>query len=90
MTSVRTRPSRVLPQRPRVAVVGATGAVGSTMLEVLAERSFPADEVVPFASERLGRAYARRGAAPKLILRRAHGRGPSRASTSRCSRPAPA
>jgi len=36
----------------RVAVVGATGAVGSTMLEVLAERSFPADEVVPFASER--------------------------------------
>jgi aspartate-semialdehyde dehydrogenase len=36
----------------RVAVVGATGAVGSTMLGVLAERSFPADEVVPFASER--------------------------------------
>jgi aspartate-semialdehyde dehydrogenase len=36
----------------RIAVVGATGAVGSTMLEVLAERSFPADEVVPFASER--------------------------------------
>jgi aspartate-semialdehyde dehydrogenase len=33
-------------------VVGATGAVGSTMLEVLRERSFPADEVVPFASER--------------------------------------
>jgi aspartate-semialdehyde dehydrogenase len=36
----------------RVAVVGATGAVGSTMLGVLHERSFPADEVVPFASER--------------------------------------
>jgi aspartate-semialdehyde dehydrogenase len=36
----------------RVAVVGATGAVGSTMLGVLRERSFPADEVVPFASER--------------------------------------
>jgi aspartate-semialdehyde dehydrogenase len=36
----------------RVAVVGATGAVGATMLEVLRERSFPADEVVPFASER--------------------------------------
>src|SRR3954464_5256000 len=36
----------------RVAVVGATGAVGSTMLEVLHDRSFPADEVVPFASER--------------------------------------
>ena len=36
----------------RLAVVGATGAVGSTMLGVLRERSFPADEVVPFASER--------------------------------------
>src|SRR5262245_30855151 len=36
----------------RVAVVGATGAVGSPMPDVLRERSFPADEVVPFASER--------------------------------------
>jgi aspartate-semialdehyde dehydrogenase len=36
----------------RVAVVGATGAVGSTILGVLRERGFPADEVVPFASER--------------------------------------
>ena len=36
----------------RVAVAGATGAVGSTMLGVMRERGFPADEVVPFASER--------------------------------------
>jgi aspartate-semialdehyde dehydrogenase len=36
----------------RVAVVGATGAVGSTMLGIMRERDFPADEVVPFASER--------------------------------------
>ena len=36
----------------RVAVVGATGAVGSTMLKVMSERRFPADEVVPLASER--------------------------------------
>jgi aspartate-semialdehyde dehydrogenase len=36
----------------RVAVVGATGAVGSTLLGVMRERSFAADEVVPFASER--------------------------------------
>ena len=36
----------------RVAVVGATGAVGSTMLEVMRERAFPAAEVVPFASQR--------------------------------------
>ena len=38
--------------RPRVGVLGATGAVGSTILEVLAEREFPAAEVVPLASER--------------------------------------
>ena len=36
----------------RVGVLGATGLVGSTILEVLAERGFPAAEVVPFASER--------------------------------------
>jgi aspartate-semialdehyde dehydrogenase len=36
----------------RVGVVGATGAVGTTILDVLAERGFPASEVVPFASER--------------------------------------
>ncbi|MGK2955112.1 MAG: aspartate-semialdehyde dehydrogenase [Solirubrobacterales bacterium] len=36
----------------RVGVLGATGAVGSTILRILAERDFPASEVVPFASER--------------------------------------
>ena len=36
----------------RVGVLGATGAVGSTILEVIAERGFPAAEIVPFASER--------------------------------------
>jgi aspartate-semialdehyde dehydrogenase len=36
----------------RVGVLGATGAVGSTILGVLAERNFPASEVVAFASER--------------------------------------
>jgi aspartate-semialdehyde dehydrogenase len=36
----------------RFAVIGATGAVGSTMLGVMRERRFPAREVVPFASER--------------------------------------
>jgi aspartate-semialdehyde dehydrogenase len=35
-----------------VAVVGATGAVGTRMLQVLHERSFPADEVRPLASAR--------------------------------------
>src|SRR3954463_12850418 len=36
----------------RVAVVGATGAVGSTMLGIMRERAFPADEVVAFATAR--------------------------------------
>ena len=37
---------------PRVAVVGATGAVGPEVLAILADRGFPAAEVVPFASAR--------------------------------------
>jgi aspartate-semialdehyde dehydrogenase len=36
----------------RVAVVGATGQVGTLMLRLLREREFPAREIVPFASER--------------------------------------
>jgi len=36
----------------RVGVLGATGLVGTTILELLAARDFPAAEVVPFASER--------------------------------------
>jgi aspartate-semialdehyde dehydrogenase len=36
----------------RVAVVGATGVVGRTILDVMAERAFAADEVVAFASAR--------------------------------------
>jgi len=35
-----------------VAVVGATGAVGETMLEILAERNFPVSELIPVASSR--------------------------------------
>lgn len=35
-----------------VAVVGATGAVGETMLNILHERDFPVGELVPLASER--------------------------------------
>jgi aspartate-semialdehyde dehydrogenase len=36
----------------RVAVVGATGAVGTVMRAKLRERGFPAETIVPFASER--------------------------------------
>jgi aspartate-semialdehyde dehydrogenase len=36
----------------KVAVVGATGLVGTKMLQVLAERNFPVSELIPVASER--------------------------------------
>ena len=36
----------------KVAVIGATGLVGSKMLQVLAERNFPVTEIIPVASEK--------------------------------------
>lgn len=36
----------------KVAVVGATGLVGTKMLQVLAERNFPVTELIPVASEK--------------------------------------
>ncbi len=36
----------------KVAVVGATGLVGTMMLKLLEERDFPVDELIPVASER--------------------------------------
>jgi len=46
----------------KVAIVGASGAVGQEFLRVLDERNFPLDELVLFGSERsAGRRYAFRG-----------------------------
>lgn len=36
----------------KIAVVGATGLVGTKMLQVLSERNFPVTEIIPVASER--------------------------------------
>ncbi|RQO30062.1 aspartate-semialdehyde dehydrogenase [Taibaiella sp. KBW10] len=36
----------------KVAVVGATGLVGSTMLQILAERNFPISTLIPIASDK--------------------------------------
>ncbi|MEO7960743.1 MAG: aspartate-semialdehyde dehydrogenase [Ginsengibacter sp.] len=36
----------------RIAIVGATGLVGSKMLQVLEERNFPVTEIIPVASEK--------------------------------------
>ena len=46
----------------RVAIVGASGAVGQEFLRILAERNFPVDDLVLFGSERsAGRKYEFRG-----------------------------
>jgi aspartate-semialdehyde dehydrogenase len=46
----------------RVAVVGATGLVGETMIKVLEERDFPVSELFPLASERsLGKSVEFKG-----------------------------
>jgi aspartate-semialdehyde dehydrogenase len=46
----------------RVAVVGATGLVGETMIQVLAERNFPVSELYPLASNRsLGKSVEFKG-----------------------------
>ena len=36
----------------KIAVVGATGLVGSKILQVLAERNFPVEQLIPVASEK--------------------------------------
>ncbi len=41
-----------MPDGYRAAVIGATGAVGGKVLQVLEERDFPLSELVPFASSR--------------------------------------
>ena len=41
-----------MSKKYRVAVVGATGAVGKAMRNILAERAFPTSELIPLASER--------------------------------------
>lgn len=52
----------------KVAVVGATGLVGTKMLQVLAERNFPVTEIIPVASERsVGKEVSFKGKAYKVV-----------------------
>ncbi len=52
----------------KVAVVGATGLVGTKMLQVLAERNFPVTELIPVASERsVGKDVIYKGIAYKVL-----------------------
>jgi aspartate-semialdehyde dehydrogenase len=52
----------------RIAVVGATGLVGTKMLQVLEERNFPVDELLPVASEKsIGKEITFKGKKIKII-----------------------
>lgn len=52
----------------KVAVVGATGLVGTKMLQVLAERKFPVTELLPVASEKsVGKEVEFKGAKYKVV-----------------------
>ncbi len=52
----------------KVAVVGATGLVGTKMLQVLEERNFPVDELIPVASERsVGKEVEYKGKKYKVV-----------------------
>ncbi len=52
----------------KVAVVGATGLVGTKMLQVLAERNFPVTEIIPVASERsVGKEISFKGKEYKVV-----------------------
>lgn len=52
----------------KVAVVGATGLVGSKMLQVLAERNFPVTELIPVASEKsVGKEVMYKGKPYKVV-----------------------
>jgi aspartate-semialdehyde dehydrogenase len=52
----------------KVAVVGATGLVGTKMLQVLAERNFPVTELIPVASEKsIGKEVAFKGKKYKVV-----------------------
>ena len=52
----------------KVAVVGATGLVGTKMLQVLAERNFPITELIPVASERsVGKEISYQGKQYKIV-----------------------
>jgi aspartate-semialdehyde dehydrogenase len=52
----------------KVAVVGATGLVGTKMLQVLAERNFPVTELIPVASEKsVGKEVSFKGKKYKVV-----------------------
>ncbi len=63
-----TKPERGKLDYMKVAVVGATGLVGTKMLQVLEERDFPVTELIPVASERsVGKEVTFKGKQYKVV-----------------------
>jgi len=59
---------KIKTKKMKVAVVGATGLVGTKMLQVLAERDFPVDELIPVASEKsIGKEVTFKGKQYKIV-----------------------
>src|SRR5690348_4273578 len=52
LPSFPARSPETMTRQFKVAVVGATGAVGEALLAILLERQFPASEIVALASEK--------------------------------------
>ena len=70
----------------RVAVIGATGVVGETILRVLEERNVPVDELLAYASRERDNAVTFRGASlPVAVATDASASSP----TGRTSRSSP-
>jgi len=52
----------------KIAVIGATGMVGQVMLQVLAERNFPVNELIPVASQKsIGKTISFNGEAHTIV-----------------------
>ena len=52
----------------KIAVVGATGMVGTIMMKLLEERNFPVTELIPVASERsVGKSVLFKGNEYKIV-----------------------
>ena len=73
----------------RIAVVGATGAVGQIILRTIERRGLPASEIVPFASERSADGARCSASAAQAIATSPSGRPVAASTTEVASLPSP-
>lgn len=60
----------------KIAIVGASGAVGQEFLRILSENDFPVDELLLFGSERSGKPHLSFPGRPYFPGACAYGRSP--------------